>query len=91
MTDKPDVQPLINHLCHSSDLSASQAQRIIDEVIAYFSETPDNYVRRRHREIKQETGLANAQIFARIEVEMGQLVFAAPVLTQRQIRRIIYG
>jgi hypothetical protein len=91
MTARPDIQPLINHLCHSSDLSAAQAQRIIDEVIAYFSETPENYVRRRHREIKQETGLANAQIFARIEAEMTQLVFATPALTQRQIRRIIYG
>jgi polyhydroxyalkanoate synthesis regulator phasin len=91
MPDKPDVQPLIDHLCHSGGLTAAQAQRVIDEVIAYFSETPENYVRRRHQEIKQETGLANAQIFARIEAEMAQLVFAAPALTQRQIRRIIYG
>jgi len=91
MTDRPDFQPLINHLRHSSDLSAAQAQKIIDEVIAYFAETPENYVRRRHQEIKQETGLANAQIFARIEAEMAQLVFAAPALTQRQMRRIIYG
>ena len=91
MPDKPDVQQLINHLCQSSNLSVSQAQRIIDEVISYFSETPENYVRRRHREIKQDTGLANAQIFACIEAEMPQLVFAAPVLTLRQIRRIIYG
>jgi hypothetical protein len=91
MIDKPDIQPLINHLCHSSDLSASQAQRIIDEVIAYFAETPENYVRRRHLQIKQDTGLPNAQIFARIETELAQLVFAAPALTQRQIRRIIYG
>jgi polyhydroxyalkanoate synthesis regulator phasin len=91
MTHKPDLQPLINHICHSSDLSASQAQKIVDEVIEYFSETPENYVRRRHQEIKQEAGLANAQIFARIETEMAQLVFAAPALTQRQIRRIIYG
>ena len=91
MTDKPDVQPLINHLCHNGGLSASHAQKIIDEVIAYFSETPESYVRRRHHEIKQETGLANAQIFARIEAEMAQLVFAPPALTLRQIRRIIYG
>ena len=91
MTVGPDIQPLINHLCHSSGLSAAQAQRIIDEVIAYFSETPENYVRRRHHEIKQETGLANAQIFACIEAEVAQLVFSPPALTQRQIRRIIYG
>jgi len=91
MSDKPDIQPLIDHLCHSSDLSVAQAQKIVAEVIAYFAETPESYVRRRHLELKQEAGLANAQIFTRIEAEVAQLVFAAPALTQRQIRRIIYG
>ena len=91
MTDKPDIQPLINHLCQSSDLTPLQARRAVDEVIAYFSESPDDYVRRRHLEIKQEQGLANPEIFKRIEAELSQLVFAAPPLTQRQIRRIIYG
>jgi len=32
-----------------------------------------------------------ARFESRIEAEMAQLVFAAPALTQRQIRRIIYG
>ena len=91
MNDKPDLQPLINHLCHSNDLSASQARRIIDEVIAYFGESPEQFVRRRHLEIKQELGLPNKLIFERIETELTQLVFAAPTLTKRQIRRIIYG
>lgn len=91
MAEKPDIQLLINHLCHSSGLTSPEAHKIVDEVIAYFSETPEDYVRRRHLEIKQELGLSNAQIFQRIETELTQLVFAAPTLTQRQIRRIIYG
>ena len=91
MTDKPDIQLLINHLCHGSGLTPSEARKIVDEVIAFFSETPEDYVRRRHLEIKQELGLSNAKIFQRIEAELAQLVFAAPTLTQRQIRRIIYG
>ena len=91
MTEKPDIQPLINHLCQNSDLTLSQARRAVYEVIAYFSESPDDYVRRRHQEIKQEQGLANPEIFKRIETELKQLVLAAPLLTQRQIRRIIYG
>ena len=72
-------------------MTPSQARRAVDEVIAYFSETAENYVRRRHLEIKQESALVNPEIFRQIEVEMAQLVFAAPPLTQRQIRRIIYG
>ena len=91
MNDKPDIQPLIDHLCHSSDLTPLQAQKVIAEVIAYFAESTEDFVCRRHRELKQETGLANPLIFRRIESELQQLVFAAPKLTQRQIRRIIYG
>lgn len=91
MEDKPDIQPLIDHLCHSSDLSSSEARKIVGEVIAYFSVSAESYVRRRHLELKQDTGMANPQIFRRIEAELTQLVLAAPRLTQRQIRRIIYG
>jgi hypothetical protein len=91
MTDKPDIQPLIDHLCHSSGLTSLEARKIVEETIAYFADTPEDYVRRRHLEIKQELGLPNPQIYRRIEAELAQLVFAAPVLTERQIRRIIYG
>jgi len=91
MMDKPDIQPLIDHLCHGSGLTPSEARKLVDEVIAFFSESPEDYVRRRHLEIKQELGLSNPRIFRRIEAELAQIVFAAPALTQRQIRRIIYG
>ena len=91
MTDKPDIQPLIDHLCHSSGLTAPEAHKLVEETIAFFAETPEDYVRRRHLEIKQELGLSNAQIYRRIEAELTQLVFAAPRLSERQIRRIIYG
>ena len=91
MPDKPDIQPLINHLCQNSGLTPCEARRTVDDVIAYFAESAEDYVRRRHMEIKQEQGLANPEIFKRIETELSQLVFAAPLLTQRQIRRIIYG
>ena len=91
MNDKPNLQPLIDHLCHNGDLSESQARKLVDEVIAYFSEAPEDYVRRRHHEIKRESGLSNLQIYQRIESEMAQLVFAAPSFSQRQIRRMIYG
>jgi hypothetical protein len=90
MKDKANIQPLLTHLCNSSRLSQSEAQRMVAEIISYFSETTESYVQRRHSELKQE-GLSNIQIYQRIEVELGELVFAAPTLSQRQIRRIIYG
>ena len=90
MKDKANLQPLLTHLCNTSRLSQLEAQRMVAEVISYFSETTESYVQRRHQELKQE-GLSNVQIYQRIEVELGELVFASPTLSQRQIRRIIYG
>ena len=75
----------------NAKLTKIRAENMKYDVIAYFAESTDDYVRRRHLEIKQEQGLANPEIFKCIETELSQLVFAAPLLTQRQIRRIIYG
>ena len=91
MTVRPDLKPLIDHLCNANGLTSAQARHIVDDVIAYLRESPEAFVRRRHGEIKQETGLSNEPVFRRIEAELDQLVFAAPKLTPRQIRRIIYG
>ncbi|MFT5503307.1 MAG: hypothetical protein ACI845_003429 [Gammaproteobacteria bacterium] len=91
MTTKPDLNPLIQHLCNSSSLDRAAAEKLIDEVLAYFAETVEDYVRRRHRELKLELGLSNPEIYQRLETEISQLVFNSPSLSQRQIRRIIYG
>lgn len=91
MRDDTNLQPLLNHLCNISRLEQNEAIKLVAEVIAYFCETAEVYVQRRHRELKQDEGLSNAQIYQRIEVELGELVFASPTLSQRQIRRIIYG
>ena len=91
MIDKSDLQPLIDHLCNTSSLQEDEARKLVAEVIAYFSETAEAWVLRRHGELKQEEGLPNAQIYARIEHELPGTVFVSRALSQRQIRRIIYG
>jgi hypothetical protein len=91
MKDNINLQPLLNHLCNISRLEQSEAKKLVSEVIAYFSETTEAYVQRRHRELKQDEGLSNSQIYHRIEIEVGQIVLVSPSLSQRQIRRIIYG
>ncbi|MFT5134328.1 MAG: hypothetical protein ACI9SC_002803 [Gammaproteobacteria bacterium] len=91
MKDDTNLQPLLNHLCNISRLEQNEARKLVAEVIAYFSETTEVYVQRRHKELKQDEGLSNTQIYQRIEIELGELVFASPTLSQRQIRRIIYG
>ena len=91
MNNKPDIQPLLDHLHRNNGIDPEQAGNLVAEVIAYFNESPEHYVRRRHLELKQGHGMSNPDIFDRIGVELQQLVFAAPKFSPRQIRRIIYG
>jgi hypothetical protein len=81
---------LVDHLVHTTHLPAGVARRVVDDVLAYFSEPIEAVVRRRHREL-QATGLANPEIFERITAELAVRPVAAPALSSRQIRRIVYG
>ncbi|MCB1739937.1 MAG: hypothetical protein KDK91_06185 [Gammaproteobacteria bacterium] len=86
-----DIADLVAHLQRTSTLSSTDARRIVLEVIAYFSETPEAYVKRRHHELHTRSDLRNDVIYRQIADELGQRRFAAPPLSLRQIRRIIYG
>jgi hypothetical protein len=81
---------LVDHLTRSTPLNRGEALRVIQDVLAYFDETTEDYVRRRHREL-QAQGLVNAQIFERIEADLKYRAVAPPELTLRQLRRIVYG
>ena len=85
----PDAE-LVAHLVRSSGLERQRAAHIVSEVIAAHDETVEAFVRRRHREL-QATGLANAQIYPRIGEELAGRRFAAPALSERQLRRLVYG
>ncbi len=63
---------------------------MVQDVLAYFDETTEEYVRRRHREL-QAQGLVNASIFERIEADLRYRAVAPPELSLRQLRRIVYG
>ncbi|GAA1945390.1 hypothetical protein [Kitasatospora viridis] len=81
---------LIAHLTRSSGLNPREAARVVAEVLAYFSETTAEFVQRRHTEL-QARGLTNEQIFQRIAEELPARRVAAPQLSARQLRRIVYG
>jgi hypothetical protein len=83
-------EDLVGHLVRTTSLGTGTAGRLLDEFLAYFSESIEEFVARRHRELQGE-GLRNDGIFARIAGEMRGRRFAAPALTERQIRRLIYG
>ena len=89
MMDDGEFAPLLDHLV-ATGLSRGDAQRTVAEVLDYFSETTESFVRRRHREL-QRRGLANAESLSRIADELPHRRVAPPQLSLRQIRRVIYG
>ncbi len=83
-------QRLVQHVMASTGLDAAEAGRVIDDVIAFHAEPVEVYVRRRHGELRLR-GTRNAEIFTRLRQELATRVVAAPDLSERQLRRIIYG
>ncbi|MEU5581464.1 hypothetical protein ABZ791_13925 [Streptomyces huasconensis] len=81
---------LVDHLTRSTPLQRGEALRVIQDVLAYFDETTEEFVRRRHREL-QGQGLLNAAIFEQISADLAYRAVAPPELSLRQLRRIIYG
>ena len=83
-------EELVTHLARTSPLSQGEAARVVAEVLGYFQESVEEFVRRRHRELKSG-GLTNEQAFARIAAELPVRRVAPPQLSLRQLRRVVYG
>jgi hypothetical protein len=81
---------LVARVSSTTGLSDTEAARVIDDVVAYFSEPVDAYVRRRHTALKAR-GRKNPEIFPQIRQELAERLVAAPSLSDRQIRRLVYG
>ena len=90
LTDGGGIDELAEHLQRTSPLRAGEARRVVEEVLAWFDEDLESFVRRRHRELRR-AGCANPAAFARIREELATRRVAAPRLSERQIRRVIYG
>ena len=86
----PFPQDLASYLVASTGLPQTTAVRVIADVTTYFSETIEQFVRRRHGEL-QRRQRRNEEIWPLIEAELAQRRFAAPGVSERQLRRIVYG
>jgi hypothetical protein len=84
------TEALLEHLERTTRLSQAEAARVVAEVLQFFNESLEEFVGRRHAELQNEE-LKNADIYARIRTELRARRFAAPVLSERQIRRMVYG
>lgn len=81
---------LVQHLARTTPLGSELSRRVVEEVVAFFAESVEEFVRRRHREL-HGVGRANAEIYQAIAAELATRPVAAPALSTRQIRRIVYG
>ncbi|MBB3045699.1 MULTISPECIES: hypothetical protein [Nocardioides] len=81
---------LVARIVASTGLSPAEAARVVEDVVAFHAEPVEEYVRRRHAQLKTY-GRKNPEIFARIAEELADRVVAAPALSERQLRRIVYG
>ncbi|WP_327142968.1 hypothetical protein [Nocardia sp. NBC_01327] len=89
MTDGVPVD-LVRHVAASTGLPDAIAARVVADVVGYFDETAEQFVRRRHAEL-QRRQVRNADIWQRLTSELAQHRVAAPEFTERQLRRIVYG
>ena len=81
---------LVAHVVATTGLTETEAARVVEDVVAFHAEPVEDYVRRRHAELKTY-GARNSEIFGLLAVELAHRVMAAPRLTERQLRRIVYG
>jgi hypothetical protein len=87
-----DVYPqdLVRHIAASTGLPEATAMRVVADVTAYFGETIEEFVKRRHGELR---GIhrKNDEIWPLIAAELAVRRFGAPEMSERQLRRIVYG
>ncbi len=81
---------IVEQVALSTGLSKAIAARVVEDVLAFYRQPVEEYVRARHARLQAEGG-KNPEIFPRIAEELGRRLVAPPDLSERQLRRIVYG
>jgi hypothetical protein len=86
----PGAPPdLVQHVVATTGLPPATAARVISDVVGYFGETTEEFVRRRHAELRAHH--RNDEIWALVATELSARRVAAPPVSARRLRRIVYG
>jgi hypothetical protein len=83
-------QDLVRHVARSTGLDEATASRVVADVMAYFGQTVEEYVIARHEKLKSRNR-KNDDIWPLIMDELRSRRFKADELSERQLRRMIYG
>jgi hypothetical protein len=82
--------PLIQHLQAVTGLEAGLLAKILAEVRAWHSRDLQSWVRDRHQELQRQ-GLSNREILPRLCTEAREVLVRPGRLSERQVRRMVYG
>ena len=83
-------QDLVRHVARSTGLDEATASRVVADVMAYFGQTVEEYVVQRHGNLKSRNR-KNDEIWPLIMVELRTRRFKADGLSERKLRRMVYG
>lgn len=83
-------QDLVARIAQRYGLDKNVCERIVEEVLHEYGSTVEEWVRSRHIRLQWQ-GLKNPVIYSMIHRELQNRRFTAPLLSLRQIRRMIYG
>lgn len=81
---------LVRHVAVTTGLPEATAHRVVADIAAYYGETAEEYVRRRHGELQRKQR-KNGEIWPQIIAELDSRRFRAPEMSERQLRRVVYG
>jgi hypothetical protein len=81
---------LIEHLKAITGQDELLLAKITDEVRAWYGKDLATWIRARHDALQRQ-GLRNQEIFPRLQAEAKQTLVRPDELSERQIRRLVYG
>jgi hypothetical protein len=88
--DAPYPEDLVRHVAMSTGLDEATATRVVADVMAYFGQTVEEYVVKRHQDLKSRNR-KNDDIWPQIAGELRTRRFRTPEASERQLRRMVYG
>lgn len=81
---------LVERLHSQYGMEPVTAERIVEDILVSFGDSLEEWVRSQHIRL-QRMGLKNEAIYREIARELPKRRFVSPGLSERQIRRMIYG
>ncbi len=78
------------HLLSIVDITEPELDKVIADLLDHWSETLVQFVVRRHKEL-QRSNIPNRLAYSQIRDEVSSRRFLADPLSERQVRRILYG